>query len=411
MNSVGICLKTSWQAIEAIMGCMQAGMQVCILNVNWPAISVDGALHRLGIENVLTTRTDLRARSLGISTFRIDRIQQYQVRNLDINATTILHTSGSSIEPKAVLHSVQSHIFSANSVITNLNLGDTDRWLLSLPIWHVSGMSIVFRCLIAGSEIIVLPPEASLFESLSKYRITHVSMVSTQLMQVMNQACPASLRAVILGGGPTPAHVVERAINNGWPIQTTYGMTETSSMVTLSDKNFSISSSGYALQGYDVKIATDREILVRSPAVCSGYLYEGKLQSVVDEDGWFHTGDLGQLNGAGELYVQGRKDNMFISGGENISPEEIEHILGRFSKVKEVIVVPVPDAKYGQRPVAFIRGLSEFGGLREFLEDHLPKYQIPICYTWPDRIPSISFKRNRKSFSKLAIQLQENSSL
>jgi len=402
MTSIGICLNTSWQAIEVILGCMQTGIHPCILSSNWPAISVDGALSRLRIKYVLTTRTDLKTRSLDQSNFRANRVNQETFCRFDSNAATIMYTSGSSAHPKAVLHTMNNHIFSAEHAISRLKLGNQDRWLLNLPIWHVSGLSIVFRCLISGAKIVIPDSKASFFESLSAHQITHVSMVATQLIKVMNQPPPACLRAVILGGGPAPIHVLKQAIHNGWPIQTTYGMTETGSMVTLSNKSFTLGTSGHVLQGHELKIASDREILVRSPAICSGYLQGHELQNVTDEDGWLHTGDLGYLNRAGELYVQGRKDHMFISGGENISPEEIEHVLCNFPGVKESIVVPVPDPKFGQRPVAFVRGLSDFAEVQEFLIENLPKYKIPTCHAWPNNITSTSFKRNRKSFSNLA---------
>lgn len=381
-------------------------MPVCILSMQWPGASVDQALDQLGIKDVVTTRKDFRTNRINPDSYGVARVDYSKICAGSGKIATILHTSGTSSRPKAVAHTLNNHIVSAKNACSRLNLSSSDRWLLSLPLWHVSGMSIVFRCLISGAKIVIPDPEMPLMEALSIHKITHVSMVAAQLMQVVDQPPPASLRAAIVGGGPTPDHVLDQGIKMGWPIRTTYGMTETSSMVTLSDKKFPYGSSGHILQGNELKIAEDGEILVRSPAVCLGYLHGDRVQSAVDNDGWLHTGDLGKLDPMGQLYVLGRKDNMFISGGENISPEEIEQVLHTFPEVQESIVVPVPDSRFGQRPVAFIRGCSDFDGLAHFLAQHLPKFKIPAFYSWPTEIPSTSLKHNRKSLTNLAIQLQ-----
>ena len=377
-----------------------------MLSTQWPGSSVDQALGQLGIKNVVTTRKDLQTNRINPDSYDTNRMDYPKIRAGSGKIATILHTSGTSDGPKAVAYTLDNHIASAKSACLKLNLRSDDRWLLGLPLWHVSGMSIIFRCLISGAKIVIPDPEMPLMEALSTHKITHVSIVAAQLMQVIDQPPPASLRAAIVGGGPTPHHILDQGIRTGWPIRTTYGMTETSSMVTLSGKKFPYGSSGQILQGNELKIAKDGEILVRSPAVCLGYLYGDRMQSAVDNDGWLHTGDLGKLDPIGQLYVLGRKDNMFISGGENISPEEIEQVMHTFPEVQESIVVPVPDSRFGQRPIAFIRGCSDFDGLTHFLAQHLPKFKIPTFYSWPTEMPSTSLKHNRKSLTNLAIQLQ-----
>ena len=379
-----------------------------MLSMQWPVASVDRALDKLGIEHVVTTRKDLKTKRINPDSCSTTNCIDFDKVNEDsVGIATILHTSGTSVEPKAVAHTLYNHVFSARSACSKLNLGSDDRWLLSLPIWHVSGIGIVFRCLGAGAKIVIPDPEISLKEALSIHKITHVSMVTAQLMEVMDQPPPAGLQAAIVGGGPTPHRALSRARKMGWPVQTTYGMTETSSMVTLSGKEFSHGSSGQVLQGHELKIAKDGEILIHSPAVCLGYLNGSNLHSATDENTWLHTGDLGRIGQHGELYILGRKDNMFISGGENISPEEIEHVLYAFPEVQESIVVPVPDPKFGQRPVAFIRGCSDFENVTQFLSQHLPKFKIPAIYSWPETSQSPAFKHNRKSLINLATRLHD----
>ena len=406
LSGVGICLELNWQTVRIVLECIQTEVPVCVLSTQWPSASVDQTLGQLGIKNVVTTRKDLKTNRINPDSYDTSRLDFPKIRAGSGKIATILHTSGSSGGPKAVAHALDNHIVSARSACSRLNLGSGDRWLLSLPLWHVSGMSIIFRCLLSGAKIVIPDPETPLMEALSMHKVTHVSMVAAQLKQIIDQPPPASLRAAIVGGGPTPHHILDQGISRGWPIRTTYGMTETSSMVTLSDKKFPYGSSGHALQGNEIKIAKDGEILVRSPAVCLGYLHRGSVQSAVDNDGWIHTSDLGKLDPTGQLHVLGRRDNMFISGGENISSEEIERVLHTFPEVLESVVVPVPDSRFGQRPVAFIRGCSDFEGLTDFLAQHLPKFKIPAFYPWPAEMPSTSLKRNRKSLTNLAIRLQ-----
>jgi O-succinylbenzoic acid--CoA ligase len=406
ISKVGICLEPGWQAVEVLLGCVYAGVSACMLSMRWPGAAVNQALRRLGIKYVLTTRADLEVECVNPAMCYAEEPHTGDIGSYE-GVATIVYTSGSSATPKAVAHSLENHIVSAQSACTALDLGSRDRWLLSLPPWHVSGISIVFRCSIAGATIVIPNPGMSLSEALYSYQITHVSMVPTQLVRVLEQAQkpPSHLRAVVVGGGPMPQGVLKMAINKGWPICTTYGMTETTSMVTLSHTNPSPGSSGHVLQGNELKISGDGEILVRSPAICLGYLNVDTIVNVANEDGWLHTGDLGRLDEKGELYVLGRKDNMFISGGENINPEEIEHALCSIQGVQKAVVVPIPDPEFGQRPVAFIQGSAKYEDLEMILNRELPRFKIPKCYPWPDSIRSHSLKPDRKLLTELAARL------
>ncbi len=401
-------MESNCKSVESMLKYLQSSEPVCMISPRWPASMIDTALLRLGIKQVISSRTDLKTATLAPESFETKSVNSYTEPWFHDEAATILFTSGSTDHPKSVLHSVDHHMISAERAVTELNLGSHDRWLLSLPLWHVSGMSIVFRCLMAGAEIVIPDPDLSLYEAISTYCVTHISIVSTQLLQLMEMRPPSSITSVIVGGGPIPIYAAEKARRNGWPIRTTYGTTETSSMVTLSNLIFATGSVGHPLNGHELLIADDQEILVRSSSVCSGYLIDRKLYSIVDEDGWFHTGDLGMINERDELYVLGRKDNMFISGGENISPEEIEFHINNFSGIQEVVVVPVPDSKFGQRPVAFVRGLVQINDLSEYLNENLPRFMVPQIYDWPKSIPRNLSKPNRKFLTNEAMRLQDN---
>jgi len=404
---VGVCLENNWGAVQSILNRLQEGVSVCMLSTRWPASYVDQSLEALGVRHVISDRKDLKTPTLHPDFLEIKKINEHDLSKFSGQARTIIFTSGSSARPKAVVHSIQHHIYSAQRVVEELKLGHQDRWLLSLPLWHVSGFSIVFRCFITGAQLVIPDSQLPLPELLSDYEITHASMVSTQLLQVMDSNPPSCLRAAIIGGGPISHQVIETARKHGWPVRTTYGMTETSSMVTLSDEQCAPSSSGRVLKGHELMIASDQEILVRSPSICSGYIQGNQLKKVIDEDGWYHSGDLGEIDSSGNLHVFGRKDHMFISGGENISPEEIQSWINKYPEVLESIVVPIPDPKFGYRPVAFIRGTVRLELMSKYLSETIPKFKIPMLYPWPEQMISANGKHDRELFIQLAVELQK----
>ncbi|QIN79932.1 o-succinylbenzoate--CoA ligase [Rubrobacter marinus] len=322
---------------------------------------------------------------------------------------TIVFTSGSTGTPKAALHTVGNHHYSALGSGENIPLGPGDRWLHSLPLYHVGGLSIVFRCLLAGAAMSFPEPDVPLGESLAQSGATHVSLVATQLRRLLSEeASLGALRAILLGGGPVPEALVDEALELGLPIHTSYGLTETSSQATTTPPGASrevLRTSGRALPYREVAVAGDGEILVRGETLFAGYVEGDGLDRRVDEAGWFHTKDLGELDSGGYLRVRGRKDNLFVSGGENVQPEEIEEALYRIEGVEGAVVVPVPDEEFGERPVAFVRAGDgrPLESLAQALEPVLPRFKIPVAFhPWPERPGPEGMKVDRAGFRALA---------
>lgn len=305
---------------------------------------------------------------------------------------TAVFTSGSTGTPKAALHSLGNHYFSAKGSNENIALAPGDRWLLSLPLYHVGGLAILFRCLLAGAAVVVPLSGKPLREVLVRQRVTHVSLVATQMRRLLQDEgeVPSGLKAVLLGGSAIPPALIDEAHARGWPLYTSYGLTEMASQVATTPPNATraqLRTSGAVLPHRELTLAPDGEILVRGETLFQGYLERGALRRPLDEEGWFHTGDLGTFGPDGLLRVRGRKDHLFISGGENIQPEEVEEALCRLKEVREAVVVPVPDEEYGQRPVAFVRGEEGAvpGDLALRLEAALPRFKIPDAfYAWPE---------------------------
>ena len=280
---------------------------------------------------------------------------------------TIVFTSGSTDIPKPALHTFGNHYYNALGSNANIMLRPGDRWLHSLPLYHVGGISILFRCLLAGATIALPGHGTPIGDSIADLGATHVSLVSTQLLRLLREDTElAGLKAVLMGGGPVSASLVDEALSRGLPIHTSYGLTEMASQVTTTPPGASLEAlrtAGRVLPEREVSISEEGEILVRGATLFAGYVEGKTLDLPLDTDGWFHTGDLGELDENGYLRVLGRKDNLFISGGENIQPEEIEEVLAALPGVEAAVVVPVDDPEFGQRPVAFVR--TEGGEHRE----------------------------------------------
>ena len=297
-------------------------------------------------------------------------------------------TSGSTGVPKAALLSWGALVASARGVNEHLGLREGDRWLLDLPVVHVGGLGVVVRCALAGAALAVPSAGMPLAESIAALRPTHASLVSTQLRRLIAAGVEAdSLRAILLGGSAIPDDLLAEAVARGFPVSCSYGLTEMASTVTATApgaRGGDLATSGRPLAGREVRISASGEIEVRGATRFSGYLTPDGLVAPFDASGWFATGDLGRLDEAGRLVVEGRLGLRFVSGGENVQPEAIERALLALDDVAEAVVVPVPDAEFGHRPLAFVRTASgaapDAEALSAALRQRLPGFMVPVAF-------------------------------
>jgi len=282
---------------------------------------------------------------------------------------TVLFTSGSSGTPKTVPHSLANHLASAKAANQQAPLDLGDRWLCPLPLYHVGGLAIVFRCVLAGATVVFPEAEASLSQSIENQRPTHLSLVPTQLFRLLRERPPTGLKRILLGGAPLPDSLLELCRTLGLPLATSYGMTETASQIAATPPGESVVGSGKILSHAEVKISDEDEILIRGESVSAKHL---------QADGWLHSGDKGRLED-GILFVEGRLDRQFISGGENIQPEQIETALMNLKGITQAVVIPVEDKDFGHRPKAFV-DVDWKSEWELELRKTLPGYMIPIAY-------------------------------
>lgn len=317
----------------------------------------------------------------------------------------IIHTSGSSGQPKSAVLTLGQLAANARGANCNIPLLPGDAWLLSLPLFHVGGLGILFRAFLSGAAVALPPAGRPWHTVLEETPVTHLSLVSTQLVDLLE--CVESsdfrrLQAVLLGGGAFAPDLLRRAADAGLPLHFSYGLTEMGSQVTTTrplPPGAESAGSGRLLPLRRLRLAADGEIQTAGPCRFSGYLVQGKLETSFLDGEWFATGDLGTVHGT-TLHVLGRRDNMFVSGGENIHPEEIENALLAVPGVLRAAVAPVLDSRYGMRPVAFLRLASPGEGVRETLlealERRLPRFKIPDrFYAWPEEEDTVGLKISR----------------
>jgi o-succinylbenzoate---CoA ligase len=328
-------------------------------------------------------------------------------KDLDLGQeVTIIATSGTSGEVKAAVHTWGNHFYSAQGSNKIIPLTSSDRWLLSLPLYHVSGIAITVRCLLSGAGL-VIAADADLMAAIQRGKATHVSLVSTQLQRLLaddkNLPLLRSLKVILLGGSAIPQTLIEQSVKFGLNLYLSYGLTEMSSQVATGKVAENSCACVKVLPYRQIKVSPEGEILVKGEVLFKGYVAGAKLNLPLSST-WFPTGDIGQLDKKGCLTVTGRRDSMFISGGENIHPEEIEKALLSIKGIQEATIVPKEDKEFGQRPIAFIKFAGE--PLEEeyiirCLQAVLPRFKIPIAFfPWPQNLMSQGLKISRQEFLK-----------
>ncbi|MCC5518231.1 o-succinylbenzoate--CoA ligase [Vibrio splendidus] len=291
------------------------------------------------------------------------------------NLASIVFTSGSTGNPKAVAHTLEQHLCSAVGLLEVFRYQQGDTWLLSLPMYHVSGLAIVHRWLAAGGCIKIGTGqlEADIEEC------SHASLVSTQLHRLLKSKQALTLTHVLLGGSHIPEALGLEAQQMGIETWLGYGMTEAASTVTAKPVDSS-NTAGFVLNHRQLKIEEQR-IFIGGDTLASGYYHQGKLTPLVDKNGWFDSKDLGEWVGE-QVSIIGRADNQFISGGENIHCEEIERALNQLSEVNQAFIVPIEDDEFGFRPVAIVdcADLPTKEWFAEQLNGRLERFKFPVEY-------------------------------
>ncbi len=309
----------------------------------------------------------------------------------------IIATSGSEGDPKGVMLSGANVAASVAASRNILGLKPGDIWLNCLPMFHIGGIMIAYRCLDAGAGMLLHSgfDADKVWADLHEYRVTHISLVPAMLARLLDVSAdaslPDSLRVALIGGGRLAPEVAARAQAAGWPLCVSYGMSESCSQcVTDCDECAGLVSGrvGFPLEGFEIALSGHGRIMLRGPAVMLGYVNPGRSPgSGLSDEGWFETGDLGEIDTEGRLRVLGRADDVLISGGKTIHPSEIEGLLINCPGVYEAAVTGRTDQTWGDILVALYRGDAPVAAVETWCRANIPSALRPRLFTRVEGLP------------------------
>lgn len=357
------------ELIALFFAIWRTGASFCPLNLRLPTNQIPAALSRLDAKLYITDS---------------EIVERMSTKKVPLPPSAFLFTSGSTGNPKIAILPRENLLANARTSLSILNLLPGDRWLLSLPLYHVGGIGLVLRSILA---------RATLSFDDRDLNITHLSYVPTHLYR----ASPVyrKLKCLLLGGAPISTYP------ENLPVFLTYGLTEMGSIVVVKksperiDRRWHL---GNPLPGREIRINRENEILVKGKTLFLGYWSTTEIECPFDKEGWFSTGDLGCIDPEKGLSILGRKDWMFISGGENIQPEEIEDELIRIPDILEAVVISIDNLEFGKRPIAFIKTNNpdfDVEHAKTTLSAQLPKYKIPLAIYRVSEIPKNGLKADR----------------
>ena len=329
----------------------------------------------------------------------------------------IIFTSGSTNKSKGIILSFNGLYNSAISSNQILRYTHSDRWLASLPFYHIGGFSIIARSLLFGIPLII-PDSLSiqdLKESINKWQPTFISLVAAQLKKLVDDEVSPNyeIKNCLIGGGFSDLELIVKAYELGWPVNLVYGSTETSSFVTALLKDEILikpNSVGRAVptnriqisdtDGNELKPFEIGEIAVQSNSLMSGYLDEDETNQVI-KNGYYYSGDIGYVDEEGYLFIEGRKNYLISSGGENVNPIEIENALLEHPLIEEAAVFPLKDKDWGEIIAAAVVLKGElskttYDEIKIFLMERISGFKIPKRIFFENQLPKTELGKIEK---------------
>ncbi|PET56037.1 o-succinylbenzoate--CoA ligase [Bacillus sp. AFS001701] len=412
-SRVSVLMNNSVEFIEVVYALHYIGATSILLNIRLSDDEIVYQLENSDSEFLIVAKLNTVKIPENIKLLNIIEIENSESKEFPIKPNfdgdkiaTMMYTSGTTGFPKAVLQTYFNHWSSAVASVLNLGLDHKDVWLVCLPMFHVGGLSTVYKSAIYGMKI-VLTNKAdanTIKDCVIKHNVTILSVVTKVLNDLLTIVEGTndlnSVRAALLGGGPAPLPLLQKARALNVPVYQTYGMTETCSQIATLSPEYMLSkigSAGKALFGCTLEIRDDQrtclpkevgEIVVKGPNVSKGYY---KLTKLTDSSEFLYTGDMGYVDEDGFLFVVDRRSDLIISGGENIYPAEIESVLLSHPDIIEAGVTGKEDPNWGKVPVGFVVSKSSNPPsqeeLIEYCRDKIAGYKIPKEIYFVDNLP------------------------
>jgi O-succinylbenzoic acid--CoA ligase len=300
----------------------------------------------------------------------------------------VVYTSGTTGSPKGARFTLANLEAASRASVEHLGHGPEDTWLLTLPLHHVGGLSILVRSAYAGGAVLLHPRfDPGGAAAALDGEVTMASLVPTMLTRILDHRPGPyrGLRAILIGGGPIPDGLLERAAGAGIPALPSYGMTETLGQVATLRPGSAPARRAHPLPGVEIRIEDDGRIAVCADQVSPGYLGEPDRA-----DRWLVTNDLGSIDEEGALSVHGRADDVIVSGGVNVDPVAVETVLAGHPGVGEVVVVGVADAEWGEALVCLYTGSVDRVEVEEWARRELPGHLVPKGWLRVEALPRTS---------------------
>ncbi len=301
-------------------------------------------------------------------------------------ALTVIFTSGTTGGPKGVRLTRANWEAAVRASQQHLDNTSEDVWLLTMGLHRVGGLAVVLRSALSGGRVRMLPRfDPREFSAALRSGVTFASVVPTMLHRILHvHPGPYPRVKVLVGGGPIPDGLLERAERGGLKALPSYGMTETSGQVATLRPGANLEAKAHPLPGVELRIEADGRIAVRGSMVSPGYVGEPDR----DRGSWFVTGDLGELDSDGALRVTGRADDIIVSGGENIDPAPIEEAIASIPGVEGALVLGVPSDEWGMEVACVFEGALDAADVEARLRERLSGALIPKRWLRVAQIPT-----------------------
>ena len=342
---------------------------------------------------------------------------------LDLDAMqaiqAIIYTSGTTGHPKGTMLTYGNHFYGAVASAFRLGTEPAARWLVSLPLYHVGGMAVIWRSCLYGTTAVLLRDFSSenIIRALNNHHVSLMSVVPTMLHRLVTDHISKMktpyLRCILVGGSALPAPLAQKCVECELPVAATYGLTEAASQVATAipaDVVRKPGSVGQPLMFTTIRIVNAAgqtlpageigEIVVRGPTVMAGYYDEPDATRQALRNGELYTGDMGFMDEAGDLWLVDRRADLIVTGGENVYPAEVENTLRHHPAVVDVCVVGVPDPEWGQRVAAAValqpQATVDPVDLMDFARSYLAGYKVPRLIKFVSTLPQTASGKVRR---------------
>ncbi|AFH49026.1 O-succinylbenzoic acid-CoA ligase [Ignavibacterium album JCM 16511] len=401
-NYIPILSSNNAEFILITLALWKKGLVPVPINIRWTEKEVESVIVNNKFDLIFyEDKFSDKIKNLNIGKFSFEELFSLPETNTvfrNNDEALVIFTSGSTGEPKGVVHTFNSLASSTINGNDILKQTESDRWLASLPFYHIGGFQIICRALSSGCEIII--PDDLETESLKKaveqFNPTHISLVSTQLQRLLdsNVKVDESLKLTLIGGGFSEDELIFNADKLGWKPIRVYGSSETASFITAAaaeEIRNKPGTVGKPVKNTIIKISYDDEILISTSSLFSYYLNNPEETKSKLKNGFYHSGDIGRIEDT-YLFIETRRNDLIVSGGENVNPYEVEKALMEIPGIKEVCVFPIEDNEWGQLVACAIVADKKISDeeIKKELKSKLAAFKIPKKFYFVNQLPKTS---------------------